>query len=262
MNQPIQTSLRIDTPENVAFQYKVAGIGSRFLAAIIDTILIIIIQIFLIGISLLIWAAQTSPTLNTQPSTWFIAILGFIASTVLWGYYIFFEMQWNGKSPGKKVVGLQVIRNDGTSITLTESMIRNLIRLVDFLPANYAIGVLTMFIDRRSRRLGDLAAGTLVILEQSKVTLDSLEKATQIESTQVPQTLTAAWPTDRLNGEDLELIERFLQRREQLSNRSALASHILNVITEKMDLPVDQTSYLQAEAALLEIAAVLRAREG
>ena len=262
MNQPMQTSLRIDTPENVAFQYKVAGIGSRFLAALIDTILITVIQIFLIAISLLIWAAQASPATDAGPSNWFIAILGFIASLVIWGYYIFFEMQWNGKSPGKKVVGLQVIRNDGTSITLTESLIRNLIRLVDFLPANYAVGVLTMFIDRQSRRLGDLAAGTLVILEQSKVTLESLEKATHIESTQVSQTLTATWPIDCLNGEDLELIERFLQRREQLSNRSALAMQILNVILEKMDLPLGQVSYTQAEAALLEIAAVLRANEG
>jgi uncharacterized RDD family membrane protein YckC len=262
MKQPIETSLRIDTPENVAFQYKVAGIGSRFLAALIDTIFITLIQIFLIIIILLIWSAQTSSTQDTQPSTWLIAFLGFLASFVLGGYYIFFEIQWNGKSPGKRIVGLQVIRNDGTSITLTESLIRNLIRLVDFLPANYAIGVLTMFIDAQSRRLGDMAAGTLVILEQSKVTLESLEKATRIEFPHVPQTLTATWPINRLNGEDLELIERFLQRREQLSNRSALAMQILNVILEKMDLPKDQVLYIQAEAALLEIAAVLRVREG
>lgn len=261
MKQPLRVSLKIDTPENVAFRYKVAGIGSRFLAAIIDSILILLIEIFIIGVILLFWSTQTSPNLGTPTSAWLYAILAFIASTILWSYYIFFEMQWNGKSPGKRIVGLQVIRNDGTSITLTESLIRNLIRLVDFLPANYAFGVLTMFIDNQSRRLGDLAAGTLVVLEQSTVTLESLEGATRNEPTQVTQNLTATWPIERLDSEELELIDRFLQRRTQLSNRSALAKQILLSILRKMDLPLDQAPETQSEAALLEIASVLREME-
>ncbi|MEK7327557.1 MAG: RDD family protein, partial [Chloroflexota bacterium] len=98
---------------------------------------------------------------------WLVAIFGLISFAFFWGYYILFEMLWNGQSPGKRWVGLRVIRTDGTPITLTESIIRNLVRLVDFLPAYYGVGVVTMFINEQSRRLGDLAAGTLVVHDRA-----------------------------------------------------------------------------------------------
>lgn len=261
MKQSIQASLEIDTPENIAFQYRVAGIGSRFLAAMIDSLIIFLIQIIILGTTILIWFAQFRPDLQEQPSSWLIAILALIGFIVLWGYYIYFEVQWNGKSPGKRVVGLQVIRNDGTPITLTDSLIRNLIRLIDFLPTNYAIGVLSMFIDHQSRRLGDLAAGTLVILEKSKVTLEGLEQVTQIANIQVRRSISTDWPLDRLGDQDLDLIERFLHRRDELSNREALASQILRPIMEKMGLSSDQVLQGQSEAALIEIAAALRSKQ-
>src|SRR5215510_11634669 len=98
-----------------------------------------------------------------------------LASFVLfWGYYIFFEMLWNGQTPGKRWVGLRVIRTDGTPITLSESFIRNLTRLVDFLPAAYGIGIISMFLDKQSRRLGDLAAGTLVVHDRAPISIQSL----------------------------------------------------------------------------------------
>ena len=171
--------LHIDTPENVAFGYEVAGIGSRFLAALVDTLLIVILQV-IVNVTLLLLVAAfldfRLDDLNGLPSgwAWVAAAFGLVAFAFLWGYYIFFELLWNGQSPGKRMVGLRVLRANGAPITLAESLIRNLVRLIDFLPMYYGVGVVTMFIDSKSRRLGDLAAGTLVVRERARITLESL----------------------------------------------------------------------------------------
>lgn len=250
--------LRIDTPENVVFQYRVAGIGSRFLAAVIDSLIIVLLQI-VIGLALA-WIIPSSLSREGDAAAvWFIALVGLFSFLVFWGYYIFFETIWNGKSPGKRVVGLTVIRADGTPITLTESLIRNLVRLVDFLPLNYGIGVVTMFIDSQSRRLGDLAAGTLVVLDQPPVTLQSLQSSETAAREPTPGT-AFAWPVERLTGRDLQVIEDFLERRDQFSNRAELAAQLLRSLMERMELRLDSVPEDQAEARILEIARAARSR--
>src|SRR5262249_22782148 len=170
----------IDTPENVVFGYRVAGIGSRFLAAIIDSALIVVLEIVVNLALLLVVLNLFRESLNSNDNAaiaWLLGLFGLIAFAILWGYYIFFELLWNGQSPGKRRMGLRVLRMDGTPITLSESIIRNLVRLVDFLPAYYGVGVVVMFIDGQSRRLGDLAAGTVVVHDRAAVTLESLAAA-------------------------------------------------------------------------------------
>jgi hypothetical protein len=105
-----------------------------------------------------------------------LAVYALIAFGFLWGYYIFFETLWDGQTPGKRRARLRVIRSDGLPIGFAEAAIRNLVRMVDFLPAYYGVGVVAMFVDGRSRRLGDLAAGTLVVRDKGMITLESLEK--------------------------------------------------------------------------------------
>ena len=167
--------LNIDTPENVAFGYEVAGIGSRFLAALIDTLILLVLQI-VVNLTVLLILSLTILDFIAGESTWgwLVAIFGLVSFTFFWGYYIFFETLWNGQSPGKRLTKLRVIRTDGTPITLAEAVIRNLVRMIDFLPAYYGVGVVVMFIDGQSRRLGDMAAGTLVVREAAAVTLESL----------------------------------------------------------------------------------------
>ena len=171
MSNPEET-LDIQTPENVAFGYQVAGIGSRFLASLLDTLIIIFLEFLVIVITLL--SLRAFGQLNATLASWAYAVLGIVGFLFFWGYYIFFEMLWNGQSPGKRWVGLRVIRTDGTPITLSESFIRNLTRLVDLLPAAYGVGIITMFIDKQSRRLGDLAAGTLVVHDRAPVSIQSI----------------------------------------------------------------------------------------
>jgi len=273
-NNPPDDYLSIATPENVAFGYEVAGIGSRFLAAVVDT-LIILALILLVELTLSLIAASffRDQLLSDSPAlVWMAAIFGLVAFALFWGYYIFFEMLWNGQSPGKRWVGLRVIRTDGTPITLAESIVRNLVRLVDFLPAYYGVGVVTMFVNGQSRRLGDLAAGTLVVRDRVAVTLESLAArpappAPALPSAAGPASLAptspaTGWPVERLTSHDLEMAEDFLRRRAQLSNRAALAQRIVQALLKQMNVPLSPMDERQAESLVVEIVQASRARGG
>jgi uncharacterized RDD family membrane protein YckC len=256
--------LSIDTPENVAFGYDVAGIGSRFLAALVDTLLILILQVIVNFPLLLLVRFLFDEVLGDEGSLliWVFAVAGLIAFAFFWGYYIFFEMIWNGQSPGKRWIGLRVIRIDGTPITLAESIIRNLIRLVDFLPAYYGVGVVAMFINEQSRRLGDLAAGTLVVHDRATVTLESLaDKSTSPGSSRPVSDATANLAIERLTSHDIQMVEDFLRRRNELSNRPALALRLIQVLFERMDAPNPSLDSWEAERVLAEIVQASRNRE-
>jgi uncharacterized RDD family membrane protein YckC len=237
----------IDTPENVAFDYEVAGIGSRFLAALVDTLLILILQVIVILAVTWVTNSMGVSVSESDLLPWMLALFGLIAFFFLWGYYVFFELIWNGQSPGKRWVGLRVIQIDGTPITLTESLIRNLVRLVDFLPAYYGVGVVAMFVNQQARRLGDLAAGTLVVRDRETVTLASLAAAPPRQARPVPAG-RAEWPIERLTSEEIELAENFLRRRDQLAGRTTVAQRIARALLVRMEVPVDdQVISLSAE---------------
>ncbi len=266
MSLPDDT-LNIETPENVAFGYHVAGIGSRFLAALIDTLIIIALQIFFTVLGLLL-ARLLLPEGTLELDTdnpffaWIIGIFGLISFAFFWGYYIFFEMLWNGQSPGKRRAKLRVIRVDGTPITLTESIIRNLVRLIDFLPAYYGVGVVTMFVNDQSRRLGDLAAGTLVVREEvAPVTLESLAaRATEPQLVYRPIAPDLGpLPVEMLTPQDLQLLEDFHARRNQLANHDVLGRRILQKLLERMNLPPKEYDRWETDRLLTLI---LRASKG
>lgn len=230
--------LQIDTPENVVFGYEIVGIGSRFLAALIDTMLIAL-ALVPINVAAYVMFMRNSGQYETTLVTGILIFIGFV---LLWGYYIFFELSWNGRTPGKKTLNLRVIRQDGMPITVTESIIRNLVRLVDFLPVAYGLGVVAMFIDSKSRRLGDLAAGTLVVRDQEEVTLESLKKSTTpaVYNLRAPgqiETEARDWPVHLLTEVDIQLAESFLQRHRDLRDPSILAWQIINRLTTRMELP-------------------------
>ncbi len=253
--------LSIDTPENVAFGYKVAGIGSRFMAALVDTIIIVILQIIVL-FALLLLANLIPAQFEDAAFGWVIAIFGLLAFAFFWGYYILFEMIWNGQSIGKRWVGLRVIKTDGTPITLAESIIRNLVRLVDFLPAYYGVGVVTMFINEQSRRLGDLAAGTLVVHDRAPVTLESLAvKPALPAAPSAASTAVAGLPVERLTERELQMAEEFLRRRDELANRAALSKRILLMLLDKMGVPAGETRGWLSETGATEsiIAALVKA---
>ncbi len=147
------------TPESLTISQPVAGIGSRGLAAAVDSCILLIIILGLLagalGLALIsVSAAVAGPTL---------IVVVVVASVVPLLYYVVCEVTTGGRSPGKALFGLRVVDLQGVPVGLGDSLVRNLVRIVDFLPFLYGIGVVTMFAGRQPRRLGDLAAGTVVV---------------------------------------------------------------------------------------------------
>lgn len=242
--------LRIDTPENVNFAYEVVGIGTRFIAAVIDTCLL---AIALVVINLA--AFFVFDNLLEVARAWVAGIAGVLTFGIFWGYYIFFELSWNGQSPGKRWSNIRVIRRDGTPITLAESIIRNLVRLVDFLPMSYGAGVITMFIHPQSCRLGDLAAGTLVVREQSEVTLADLGERPLVRGMNAPdvEARVQGWPVERLSAAEIALARDLLQRQHGLTNQRTLAQAVARRLLAKMALNEEEVREADALHLLASI---------
>lgn len=231
----------VETPEVVTIEYAVAGIGSRCLAATVDTALILLLQGAL-GM-VIAGAAIATGGLANALDTLFLAVWSLLAFALLWGYYLAFDLAWSGQTPGRRLFGLRVIREGGRPIDFSASAIRNLIRPVDFLPFAYGLGVIVMFADRRARRLGDLAAGTLVVRQGPAHTLDALVRGAT--PARVPPRAADAPQAPLLPNlhlarrADYELAEQFLRGRADLrpERRSQLASELVAALRARLDVP-------------------------
>lgn len=176
MQPPESDDLVVSTPERVAFQYEIAGIGSRFLAQILDVLAIGAIQIVIT-----ILAASVGGIFNAGQLAALVEII--LTFILLAGYFLISEAAMNGQTVGKRAVRLRVVGDQGQPITIAQAAIRNLVRIVDFLPVLYAVGIVTMFVNRRAKRLGDFAAGTLVVRDRERVNLyDLSSKKAQAEA--------------------------------------------------------------------------------
>lgn len=248
----VDSSFRVNTPENVALEYPLAGIGSRFLASMVDHAFIAGILLLVnltAGFLLFLSVRRYLDYLDRTPDWlyWAIGLLGLIAFAFQYGYFIFFEIVWSGQTPGKRIVRLRVVREDGLPIAAGEAVIRNVVRVVDSIPIGYGVGLVSMFADGKSRRLGDLAAGTVVIREQASVTLDSLapRRAAVPAAAESPEASSA-----RLTADDRALIADFLLRRNTLANRRELAVILLEAICRRMERLPREAERTDPEAAL------------
>lgn len=231
----------VETPEVVTIEYQVAGVGSRCLAATVDTLLILMLEAALGAV--FVAAAALAGSAADLFETLFLALWAVLAFALYWGYYLAFDLAWSGQSPGRRLLGLRVVREGGRPVDFSASAIRNLIRPVDFLPFFYGLGVLVMFADRRSRRLGDLAAGTLVVREGPALSLEELARGA-VPAT-VPPRAPDAPAAPMLPGlhmarrADYELAERFLRRRDELSHerRARLAHDLAAGLRARLALP-------------------------
>ena len=246
--------LTIETPEQVAIRFPIAGIGSRFLAVLTDTIVQILVYLVLFFLIFLVIssAPESFQAIARADEKWFIAAIILFYFLLYWGYYTLFEAFWNGQTPGKKLCKLRVIRDSGRQITLFESMTRNLIRVVDALPSFYAVGIVTMLCNRRNKRLGDFAAGTLVVHERAP------EPA--LWSGTASRTITAGafTPVARLTADDLNVIDHFFARAIDIDipRRRALAERLAQQMTAKMGIPPPDG--VTPERVLESIARILR----
>lgn len=253
----------IDTPENVIFGYDVAGIGSRFLAGLVDGLLTLIVQTIVL-LTIYIGVATLFGNLGEAGEQVMYAVIGLIVLlefAIYWGYYIFFEVAWNGQSPGKRWVGLRVIRNDGTPIGLSESIIRNLMRIIDFLPVYYGVGLITMFLNRQSRRLGDLVAGTLVVHDRMTSLKKVVEEGNLILRTSSLNPIEATaegLPVERLSSQEIQMAEDFLRRRESLPNHVNLAYVVLKALYTRMGINAALPPAIEVEDKIVAIVKATR----
>jgi len=200
--------VRIETPEQVALELPIAGIGSRFLAVAIDTLLQIALAI---GTVLALgYGARMLP--DAVPR--FFTLLGPAAAILVlfciyWGYFAFFEIIWSGRTPGKRLAHVRVVKESGRAITAYDAIARNVLRAIDFLPVMYGVGVLVMMLNRQSRRIGDYVAGTIVVH-------DRRARAAPLPRAPVRAVDISAEKLAQMGDDELSLIEAYLQRRDDL----------------------------------------------
>ena len=155
MTTGVQETLRIATPEGVSLELSLAGLGSRFVALLADT--------FLQGVALaLLIVALVVADVDRFA---FGAVVAVAIFALLFVYPMAFELAAGGRTPGKRWSSLRVVCDDGSPLTFRSSALRNVLRLVDILPGLYLVGAIAIFATRANQRLGDLAAGTLVVRE-------------------------------------------------------------------------------------------------
>ena len=257
--------LSIDTPEQVVLEFPVAGIGSRFVAVLLDHLIIFGGFLGLLLLFLAVAAAGGKHMMESLPGKWFLAGMIFLSFLLIWCYFALFEAFWRGQTPGKRVMKLRVIKDAGRQITLFESLARNLLRIVDYLPSLYLAGVITMLCNKRNKRLGDLAAGTMVVHERGEAqpllytggyaaaiprngmlfAPDAFSRAAApaLEPWRATPVAEAMFPADaiaRLSAHDLMVVEAFFARALDLplETRAAMAHRILAEMTAKMGVSV------------------------
>lgn len=257
----LDDELVIETPERVELRYSLANIGNRFLAALIDHL----IQVVAIIVLVISAGVISRWTMFSAASTWAQAmmVLGFF--TVYWGYFVLFETAWSGQTPGKRLMRLRVVREDGRPVRFFEVMVRNLLRLgIDLFPwPSYAIGVVSIVFSRHSKRVGDFVAGTVVVKERA-MEAPSLAEIIKISETEAARLQQSTLPPFRvdfklLDEKMIQAVEVFLKRRYELpeASRAILAARIAASVSARLGLT---TNHLAPEALLEEIDRQHRAR--
>ena len=181
-----------------------AGVGSRFLALLIDTLFqaaVVIVGVIAIALLGAIGIGAKLP----HAGPWIVAVIVTGGFLVFYGYFIFFEIFWSGQTPGKRRLGLRVIKDTGRRLSAIETVARNLLRIVDQMPGFYAVGIVVALLNKQNKRLGDFVAGSLVVREafQSEINRNW-------SRTPARPAVHTPLGTERLSDEDLILIESFL----------------------------------------------------
>lgn len=212
--------IKITTPENIDVEYTLADIGSRTAAVIIDTL---VQGLFLLVLVIaIIMMVVYSPDFWEQYYGWVVGVSLLIYALITYGYFIVMELSTNGQTLGKKLMHLRTIRSNGQPITLKHSAIRNLFRVfIDML----GIGAILIFFTKQHKRLGDLAASTIVIIEENKsrpITLEALYKS-----------------NDNLiyylSKEEQELLRDYIDRKHDMKNHSELREELISHFKKRFE---------------------------
>ena len=219
MNAALDTTAGVETPEHVRFEYRIAGPARRGFAWLVDTLT----RLVVVGGFMMLGGG------GFGMSTGALLVIAFL---VEWGWFVGFETLWSGRSPGKRLLGLRVVRESGHPITFSDSVLRNLLRAADFLPFFYALGVMVSGLDPRFRRLGDLVAGTMVVTEERGV----IAAAAALEPPPTVDELAALPHRPPLDADELDALELFVRRLGTLNplREDELAEIVAPVFAERL----------------------------
>ncbi|MBN3881697.1 MAG: RDD family protein [Nostoc sp.] len=244
-------NVKFNTPESVELEFTLAGIGNRAWALLIDYhVLAVILVGFFIAWSLVLdqlgdfWV----DIFGTAVTLWLIAIAFFASFIIYIGYFVFFETLWFGQTPGKRVAKIRVVRDDGRLIGLQQATLRGLLRPFD---ETLFIGAFLIMLGRHEKRLGDLAAGTIVI--QAQITTASATLTISEQAKILHEQLVQIADLSPLMPDDFAVIREYLQRRSAMSLKARaslslkLAEQVVAIINlEKLPEAVTPEVFLEA----------------
>ncbi len=240
----------IRTPENVSFDFELAGLGSRALAWGID----VLVMGALTGVAFL--CAKLFGVVFAGLARALYLVFAF---AIQWGYGALLEWRLGGQTIGKRLVGLRVLALQGTTITFAQAALRNLVRAVDILPALYLVGGCSATLDKYGRRLGDLAAGTLVVRQRSSprpaAVLASVDRYNSFSHDQ-----TLAHAAQRITAPERDAMIGLAVRRESLPVvvRYALFSKLAGHLERRLGVP--RPDHLSEERFVLNLTAIILQR--
>jgi uncharacterized RDD family membrane protein YckC len=217
----------INTPENVTIEYELAGVASRCSAAVVDLLIQAAAIFVAIGAYLVLQYYMHFP----DPG-WITSALVILLFVLWWGYYVYFETKWNGQTPGKRSHRMRVITSEGAPITLTSAAVRGLIRAVDL----NLIGILSILVTSRNQRLGDLAAGTIVVMEN--VEWKGHLTTSHISNHEYPADNPPVKNIELVTPEQFQAAKRFVERAPELETgiREALAAKIAKPMMQQLGI--------------------------
>jgi uncharacterized RDD family membrane protein YckC len=210
----LDTPRVVATPEGIELTLKVAGPVARARAWVIDFLLRAVVYI----------AFATLLSLFGKFGAGLVLLMLFLLE---WAYPVLFEVLWNGATPGKRACHLRVLHDDGTPIGWRASVIRNTLRAVDFLPLMYGFGLIACLSNRDFKRLGDLAAGTLVVYAPPASAIGKRLEASRTSGVAPSSGASFPLPKAALTLEEQRAIIDFAERRKRWSDQrvAELAAH-------------------------------------
>jgi uncharacterized RDD family membrane protein YckC len=229
-----QRVVSIRTPENIELTYALAGPGSRAAAYVVDAFIMMTLCQMLLNL-LVTGFAMIVSAVGAEGQAWAAAIGGLAGFALYNGYFIILEWLMNGQTPGKRLLHIRAIKQGGYALRFFDTLLRNLLRTIDFLPLFYGVGLTSILFTRDSQRLGDLVAGTLVVYQ------DPVETESLLPEPPTPEDLESPLPAPVLAAipdEVIAMAGEYLRCRVEMAPRprQEVAAELVNLIRETSGL--------------------------
>jgi len=245
--ESLEKEVMVEGAENVAISFKLAGLGSRIMAGILDYLIQLIPVMFLTFMVFIIasYGATSGRDMFSVSSLYIISALIMVLSFLIyWGYFIIFELIWQGQTPGKKVMKIKVIRDDGRPLNFMSSFLRNILRVLDMLPFYYLAGLVSAFFHYREKRLGDLVGGTIVVktpdVFPGRVLFKKYTRSPEVQK-EFPGLEKQLY---HLDAKETELLRDYLRRRYEMEiwPRKRFSRELAEHFAARLGYPVPRNS--------------------